>query len=115
MTSHALVPADLADRLDRLEQQNRRWRMLALLALLLLAAVFLTGATSVDLPVPDTLRARTVEARTFVLRDAHGDVRARMALASDGARLTFYDDNGKVIASEPVTGGFQPLDIGPSR
>ncbi len=115
MTSHSPVSADIVDRLDRLERQNRRWKMLSLVSLLGFAAVLLTGARAADLPAPDTLRVRTVEAQTFVLRDSHGDIRARMALGSEGARLTFYDEDGKVIASTPPPSGFQPLEIAPAR
>ena len=106
--------SSLALRIAKLERQNHRWRALALVCVILLAGTVLIAARPADMPMPNLVRARSVEAQTFVLRDSNGDVRARLALNNGkDARLTFYDEDGKVIATAPPASGFQHLETGP--
>jgi len=90
---------DLIQRLELLERGNRRWR-LATFALLLGCVVLLLAGF--DYPQPNMVKARSVEAQTFVLRDADGQVRARMAIGEDGPRLSFLDEQGNVVSSLPL-------------
>lgn len=109
MTNVVPSSSDLVRRLERLEGESRRWRMLALLLFVLLASVVFVAAGPVDLPVPELLRARTIEAQRVLLRDADGTVRARIGFADGGAKLTFYDAHGKVVGETAIRPGYQAL------
>jgi len=87
------------ERIERLERSNRSWRIAALLLALGCLVLILTGF---DFAQPYVMKARTVEAQSFVLRDADGQIRARMAIADDGPRLDFFDEQGKVVSSVPL-------------
>jgi hypothetical protein len=101
-------------RLAKLERQYCRWRAVALVCAILLAAAILVAARPVDMPMPNVVRARSLEAQTFILRDSNGEIRARLALSNGkDPRLTFYDEEGNVIATAPPAHGFQPLEVGP--
>ena len=93
---------ELIQRVKRLKRGNRRWR-LAAMTLLLVCLVLLLAAF--DYPQPNLVKARSVEAQNFVLRDADGQIRARMALSEDEPRLTFFDEHGEVISSLPIEAG----------
>ena len=73
----------LATRVDRLEVQNRTWKLASTLLGLVIVAVILMGAKSADRVDPAVIRARTVEAEDFVLKDADGNVHARLSLSPD--------------------------------
>ncbi|MGZ4834074.1 MAG: hypothetical protein ACXVZZ_00450, partial [Terriglobales bacterium] len=67
-------------KLESLEQmvaERGRWKMTAIALLIALAAVLAQNARA-DLPYPERVRARTVEAEEVVLKDSSGKVRARM-------------------------------------
>jgi len=100
MTDNGLI-----QRVERLERGNRR-RKLAALALLLVCVVLLLAGF--DYPQPNMVKARSVEAQTFVLRDADGRIRARMAIGDDGPRLSFFDEQGNVISSLPLKPEIRP-------
>jgi hypothetical protein len=51
------------------------------------------------------LHAVTIEARTFILKDASGTVRGRMTVQYGEAKLELYDEAGKVTWST----GLRPL------
>jgi len=95
----------LLQRIERLEHSNRKWRLAALVLLLCCLVVLLAGF---DYPQPNLVKARSVEAQTFVLRDADGQVRARMAIGDDGPRLSFFDEQGKVVSSVPLKPEVRP-------
>jgi len=96
---------ELFQRIERLERASRRWKMAGLLlALVCLVLVF----TGFDYAQPFVMKARTVEAQSFVLRDADGQIRARMAIGDDGPRLTFYDEQGKIVSSVPLKAEMRP-------
>src|ERR1700740_651555 len=96
---------NLNERIERIERSNRRWRLAALL--LALGCLVLISA-GFDFAQPNVMKARTVEAQSFVLRDADGQIRARMAIGDDGPRLNFYDEQGKVVASVPLKAEVRP-------
>jgi len=96
---------ELARRIERLEQANRRWRLAALILLLGWLVLLLAGF---DFAQPNLVKARSVEAQNFVLRDADGQVRARMAIGHDGPSLSFYDEQGKVVSSVPLKPEMRP-------
>jgi len=96
---------ELIQRVERLERGNRRWKLAALVLLLGCLVLLLAGF---DYPQPFLVKARSVEAQNFVLRDADGQVRARMAISEDGPRLSFFDEQGKVVSSLPLKPEMRP-------
>lgn len=96
---------ELARRVERLEQANRRWRLAALILLLGWLVLLLPGF---DFAQPNLVKARSVEAQNFVLRDADGQVGARMAIGDDGPSLSFYDEHGTVTSSLPPKAEMRP-------
>jgi len=96
---------DLYQRMERLETSNRRWRTRALLLTLLCLVLLVAGF---DFAQPNVMKARSVEAESFVLRDADGQIRARMAIADDGPRLSFFDEHGNVVSSLPEKPEIRP-------
>jgi hypothetical protein len=96
---------NLCQRVERLEKSNCRWRMGALLLGVLSLVLVFAGF---DFAQPFVMKARTVEAQSFVLRDADGQIRARMAIGDDGSRLTFFDEQGKVVSSVPLKAEMRP-------
>jgi len=96
---------ELMQRVERLERENRRWKVTVLLLLLGCLVLLLAGF---DYPQPFLVKARSVEAQNFVLRDADGQVRARMAISEDGPRLSFFDEHGDVITALPLKPEIRP-------
>lgn len=97
--------SELLQRVERLEQGVRRWKLAALVLLLGCLVLLLAGF---DYAQPNLVKARSVEAQNFVLRDADGQIRARMAVGEDGPRLSFFDEHGKVISSLPLKPEMRP-------
>jgi hypothetical protein len=96
---------DLDRRIECIERANRRWKIAALL---LAVGCLVLSLTAFDFPQPNVMTARSVEAQSFVLRDAEGQVRARMAISDDSPRLTFFDEHGNTIASLPLKPEIRP-------
>jgi hypothetical protein len=96
---------DLSERVGRLERANRRWK-LGMLALALSCLVLLLSGF--DFPQPNVMKARSIEAQSFVLRDTDGQIRARMEISEDGPRLMFFDEHGNVISSLPMKPEIRP-------
>ncbi len=96
---------ELIQRVEGLERGNRRWKLAALVLLLSCLVLLLAGF---DYPQPNLVKARSVEAQNFVLRDADGRIRARMAIGEDGPRLSFFDEHGNVTASLPLKPEMKP-------
>ena len=82
--------AALGERVARLEHQRRVWRAAAAAGAVGLAAIGLMGQARPKVP-------ERVEAREFVLRDAGGQVRARLLVKPDvkAALLHLFDPAGK--------------------
>lgn len=95
----------LIQRLEHLEREGRRWKLAAFLLMLGCLVLLLAGF---DSPQPFLVKARSVEAQNFVLRDADGQIRARMAIGDDGPRLSFFDEHGNVISSLPLKPEMRP-------
>ena len=96
---------DLSPRVERLALENRRWKLGALVLALGCVVLLFTGF---DFPQPNVMKARSVEAQSFVLRDSDGQIRARMAITADGPRLSFFDERGNVISSLPLKPEMRP-------
>jgi hypothetical protein len=114
-------------RVSKLEAQARRWRALSVLVVLAGVLLMLVGAGRSETAAPTVIRARTVEARDFVLKDEHGRVRARLSshpteemeatvegtvhhydVAVEPA-LQFFDANGEQVWVEPRQTLLQPI------
>src|SRR5437879_13443027 len=108
----------LVARVQKLEGSNRRWRLLNALLLLSGVSVVLMGAKPADRLEPNVIRAGSVEAQEFILKDETGHVYARLSLnpsipkttqkgrtyllpndkfPGGEAALQFYDEKGAVI------------------
>jgi len=122
----------LAARVQKLEASNRRWRLLNALLLLSGASVALMGAKPADRLEPPVVRAGSVEAQEFVLKDETGHVYARLTLnpsirrimQSNGRTylipngslaipgqpaLQFFDDKGDVVWTVPQEPMLRPV------
>jgi hypothetical protein len=121
MDSNESTLKALMARVAKLEAQSRRWKMAAGVFALLASVVVLTGASRADRIEPGLVRARSVEAREFILKDATGQVHARLSLDQDRKRsssrafghsteavLEFYDEQGDVTLSVPAAPGMVP-------
>jgi hypothetical protein len=121
----------LAARVQRLETQSRRWKLISALFALSGVSLVVMGAKPadrIDLPV---VRASTVEAQEFILKDETGHIYARLSLnlpiktvkPPNGrmflippnqailgqAALQFYDDQGDVLWTVPSTTQVLPV------
>ena len=97
----------LAARMDKLEAQNRKWKLASILLGLSSASLVLVAAKPADRIDPGVIHARTVEAQDFVLKNADGQVLARLTLNPNkkdtsgrsfinppvGPALQFYNEN----------------------
>ena len=79
-----------SESVQELVSGRRRWRLTAIGLLIALATVLAVNARA-DLPYPERVRARTVEAEEIVLKDSAGRVRARLAVQGNAARLVILD------------------------
>jgi hypothetical protein len=111
----------LAARVAELEARGRRWKLATGVFILLSSAVVLMAAKPADRIEPPLVRARSVEAREFLLKDATGRVYARLSLNEDRKRLgsrafghfsqavlDFYDEQGDVTWSVPAEPSIVP-------
>jgi len=96
---------ELTQRIERLEQASRKWKLAALVLLLGWLVLLLAGF---DFAQPNLVKARSIEAQSFILRDADGQIRARMAIGDDGPRLSFFDEHGAVVSSLPPKAEMRP-------
>ena len=92
----------MSERIRKLELQNRRWKFASLLVLLVFASSLTMGLMAQERIAPPLVRARTVEANAFLLKDADGSVRGRFVMRASKPILEFYDEGGKVIWSAPA-------------
>jgi hypothetical protein len=106
----------LSARLDKLETQARRWKLATMVLALSSASLILIAARPADRIDSSVIRARSVEAEDFILKDQDGQVHARLSLrghakkfgqsfsaspAGSGSSLEFYDQNGEAIWTAP--------------
>ena len=119
----------LMARIEKLETQNRRWRLANALLLLSGVSVILMGAKAAGRIEPLAVRASTVEAQEFILKEETGRVHARLSLnpplsarkqngriylipnqAVPGeAALQFYGDKGEVVWTAPASPTYVPV------
>jgi len=120
----------LAARIQKLETANRHWKFVNALLLLIGVSVVLMGAKPADRLEPNVIRAGSVEAEEFILKDETGHVYARLSLnpsipkttqkgrtyllpndkfPGGEAALQFYDEKGAVLWTAPSIGGAQFL------
>jgi|SRR5947207_13745651 len=118
----------LAARIQKLEAANHRWKLVNALLLLSGVSILLMGAKPADRLQPNVVRAGSVEAQEFILKDETGHVYARLSLKpslpnitqkgrtylfpSDTfpggeAALQFYNEKGEVLWTAPSLGGAQ--------
>jgi hypothetical protein len=111
----------LVARVEKLESQSRRWKHASALLSLFGVAFLLMGAKPADNFDKQVIRAGTIEAQQFVLKDEDGHVYARLSLGVAGRAvqlngrvylvpnqkfpgepgLQFYDDKGNVVWTAP--------------
>jgi hypothetical protein len=104
-------------RVSKLETQTRRWRALSASAVLAGVLLVLVGANRSETAAPTVIRARTVEARDFLLRDEHGRICARLTIhptverkaVHENPALQFFDENGEEVWVEPKGPTFEML------
>jgi hypothetical protein len=122
MKDSAIELQNLAARVEKLESQNRRWKLASALLSLFGAGFLLMGAKPADSLDSQVIRAGTVEAQEFLLKDDDGHVYARLSLNAarkafqldvraylfpnqkfpNAAALQFYDGKGDVVWSAPA-------------
>ena len=93
-------PPDLGQRVEKLEKANRRLKLAGVLVLTLVGCLLLLGVASPK---------RTVEAETFVIRDANGKPRAVLGMTAGGPALLFIDANGKQRMTLGTPAGEEPV------
>ncbi len=92
MTAQTADLAAVVTRLEKVERQNWRMKVGGIMVLLVTSAGLLMGQA-----MP---KATTVEAETFVVRDATGKQRAALHLSPDGgAALSFFDPAANIRAA----------------
>jgi hypothetical protein len=122
----------LAGRVQRLEASNHRWKLLSALLALSIASVVVMGAKPADRLQPPVVRAATVEAQEFLLKDESGHVYARLSMNPSVAAvkqpngrtylvpsdslgipgqpaLQFYDERGQVLWTVPQEPMLRPV------
>lgn len=118
---------DLQMRVSKLETQTRRWRALSASVVLAGILLVLVGASRSETTAPTVIRAKTVDARDFLLRDEHGRVCARLSIhptverkasvedevyryeVRENPALQFFDENGEEVWVEPKRPTFEML------
>jgi hypothetical protein len=110
----------LTIRIAKLEKQNHHCKLLTGFLGILSVSLFLTAAKPADRFEPPLVRAHTIEAQDFILKDENGEVYARLRLKQDRkstsifghsspATLEFYDSNGDLAVTVPNSPGIVPV------
>ena len=122
----------LAARVQKLEAANHRWKFVNALLLFSGVSVLLMGAKPADRLQPNVVRAGSVEAQEFILKDETGHVYARLSLNPSTPRikqsngrtyfvpsdslaipgqpaLQFFDDKGDVVWTVPQEPMLRPV------
>lgn len=98
MMPSGLDPQILSERLHALEAENRRWKLISLLAFFLVVAAMAKGLLA-QAPRPPQAQVQTVEAQSFVLKDAGGTIRGQLSMKGNTPGLELYDAAGRVTWS----------------
>jgi len=121
----------LVARMQSLEASNHRWKLLNAVLVLSVASVVLMGAKPADRLQPNVVRAGSVEAQEFILKDETGHVYARLSLSPSLPKVTqkgrtylipndslavpgqpalqFFDDKGDVVWTVPQEPTLRPV------
>ncbi len=116
----------LAARVEKLEAQNRRWKLISVVFVVSGLSLMLIGAKPADRVDPTAIRAKTVEAQEFILKDQDGHVYSSLSLNSarpeqakglngqsaaiEGqASLQFFDNQGRVVWTAPTKALILPV------
>jgi hypothetical protein len=89
----------LLARVKKLERQARIWQIVMLLVLLALGFSRTATVKAQQDSQLEKLRATTVEAQDFLLKDAAGRVLGQLSVRDGKAQLELYDASGKVTWS----------------
>lgn len=106
----------LLSRVGRLERENRRFKRGALVFLAAIVSIGLMAQTKqrpsssqkpkarppakpVEPAHPGPVVATTVEAQSFILKDANGNVRAELAMMGSTPSLKFRDESGSALVT----------------
>jgi hypothetical protein len=121
----------LVARVQKLEAANHRWKFVNALLLLSGVSILLMGAKPADRLQPNVVRAGSVEAQEFILKDETGHVYARLSLSPSLPKVTqkgrtylipndslavpgqpalqFFDDKGDVVWTVPQEPTLRPV------
>ena len=91
----------LVQRIEKLETQNHRWKLATFLLALFLASSVTMAMTFQKKPHTALLQAKAVEARSFLLRDSSGHIRAQLLMKGAKPKLEFYNRLGNVTWTVP--------------
>jgi hypothetical protein len=94
--------SDLVERVRKLERQNRRWKIASFLLLFVVGSSLATGLVAQERIEPPLMRAKTVEAHSFLLKDSDGNIRGQMNMKADRPNFELYDKSGRVVWSAPT-------------
>lgn len=86
MEEQTLELRGIVSRLERVEKQNRWLKKACMVSLLLPACIVVMAQAN---------RRETVEAESFVLKDAKGNKRAELTMGREDASLFFFDAQGR--------------------
>jgi hypothetical protein len=89
----------LLGRMKKLEGQNRMWKIAGPLVLLTLGLSLTANVTAQQKAQDAPIRATTVEAQKFLLRDTAGTVMGQLTVRDGKPVLELYDVAGKVTWS----------------
>lgn len=99
MDSAQMSIRDLTNRIAKIERQNRFWKFGAIFVLLMLACSLVTAVRAEQDTKPALLRADTVEAQHFLLKNADGTTVGIWSTKDGNGNLTVYSATGKLTSS----------------
>jgi hypothetical protein len=102
MTRTEINFTELLERVRKLERQNRRWKLASFLLLFIVASSLATGLVAQERIAPPLMRAKTIEAQSFLLKDADGNIRGQMMMKAGRPVFELFDQSGRVVWSAPT-------------
>jgi hypothetical protein len=97
---------DLLARMTELERQNRFSRTAGFLIAVALGLMLAANVTAQERGRNSPLRASTIEAHAFLLKDETGKLRGQMTVVDGESVLELLDETGKVTWSTQITAHF---------
>jgi hypothetical protein len=102
MDSEQMSIREMTDRIAKIERQNRFWKFGAILALVMLACSLVTAVRAEQDTKPALLRAGTIEAQHFLLKNADGTTVGIWSTKDGNGNLTLYSTTGRLtFSTEP--------------